>query len=96
MNIETLSNAIAFYGSEEQTLKTIEELAELTQAILKLRFVGKDGRNTDLIKKAKDNVAEEIADVEIMLEQIKLIYGNTKLVKTYKKNKIERLAERIG
>ena len=42
------------YGKEHQTIKAIEELAELIQA---------------LAKGDTDNIKEEIADVRVMLEQ---------------------------
>ena len=48
------------YGKEYQTIKTIEELAELIQALAK----------GDI-----ENIKEEIADVRVMLEQIEYLYG---------------------
>ena len=47
-------------GKEHQTIKAIEELAELIQALAK----------GDI-----ENIKEEIADVRIMLEQIEYLYG---------------------
>ena len=41
-------------------------------------------------------IAEEIADVEIMLEQYKIIFGATLPVNRIKSNKLQRLAERLG
>lgn len=51
------------YGYPAQSNQLIEECAELIQAINKYRRYG----NTESLK----NYIEEIADVEIMLEQIK-------------------------
>ena len=48
------------YGKEHQTIKTMEELAELIQALAK----------GDI-----ENIKEEIADVRVMLEQIEYLYG---------------------
>lgn len=48
------------YGKEHQTVKAIEELAELIQALAK----------GDI-----ENIKEEIADVRVMLEQIEYLYG---------------------
>ena len=48
------------YGKKHQTIKAIEELAELIQA---------------LAKGDTDNIKEEIADVRVMLEQIEYLYG---------------------
>lgn len=52
-----------FYGPEKQTLQACEELAELMQAIIK-RSKSRNSANFD-------NLIEELADVKIMLEQIK-------------------------
>lgn len=49
--------ALNRFGDDHQHLKLIEEMAELTQAIIK-----------------DSNIAEEIADVQIVLDQIKLLY----------------------
>ena len=55
------TKAIAdYYGKEHQTIKAIEELAELIQALAK----------GDI-----ENIKEEIADVRVMLEQIEYLYG---------------------
>lgn len=57
--------AIEHYGKELQQVVAMEELAELQQAISKAVRGKVD----------TDNLAEEIADVLIVIEQIKLIYG---------------------
>lgn len=49
------------YGYEAQAMQCIEECAELIQAINKYRRYGDE---------AKDNLVEEIADVQIMLDQL--------------------------
>lgn len=52
------------FGAHAQAIKTCEELSELIQALCKnLNHV-----NNDL------SVCEEIADVEIMLAQLRLVY----------------------
>ena len=53
------------YGSKAQMLKCCEELSELEAAILK--YINKEGKNTD-------EVLDEIADVYIMLEQMKNVF----------------------
>ena len=75
--------AIARYGAEEQEGVAQEECAELIQAISK-KHRGKP-----------HNIAEEIADVEIMLEQLKIINGCENEVKELRKQKISRLAENL-
>ncbi len=79
--------AIDTWGSEAQINQGIEEMAELIQAINKFR--------RKLCTETITHVAEEIADVEIMLEQYKMIFYQESLVKEIKKDKLQRLAERL-
>ena len=58
---EILTSAIEKYGEKAQEEVAIEELSELIQAICH-KHRGRE-----------HNIAEEIADVEIMLKQLKLI-----------------------
>lgn len=79
-----------FYGYDNQRNILIEEMAELTQVLMKgTRIGGFD----------YEHIREEIADVEIMLYQIKHILNmNTDDVVEYKVNRqISRLdAEKAG
>ena len=89
MNKEKLYNlAIATYGDEEQINQGIEEMAELIQAIIKFR------RNP--CEETLNGIEEEIADVEIMLEQYKIIYAANPIVEKLKNQKLQRLASRLG
>ena len=77
------------YGYEPQSNMLIEEMAELTQAISKYR--------RDNSKKNFDNIIEEIADVEVILHQIKHLLGiNPKYVEQIKIEKVNRTKERIA
>jgi hypothetical protein len=61
-----LEKAIDTYGNESQVDMAIEEMSELTKALLKYRRALKG--NTDIsVSKAHSDILEEIADVEIML-----------------------------
>ena len=75
------------YGKKIQEDKAIEEMAELQQAILK-------NREQDYIE-SKRKVIDEIADVEIMLEQLKIIYSCHKEVEERMDYKIDRQIKRI-
>lgn len=81
--IEILTEAIKVFGKNNQEEMTIEECAELIQAICHKHR----GR--------RHNIAEEIADVEIMLEQLKIINDCTDEVAMIHAQKIERLYNRI-
>lgn len=70
-----LQSAIDTWGPRTQTVKAMEELAELIQALsrrLLCMYLNAPGGNAAL-----ENVREEMADVSIMLNQLELIYGDT-------------------
>lgn len=77
--------AVEVFGKDTQVLMYFEEAGELAQAI------SKDKRGF----KNKANIAEEIADVEIMLEQLKHIYKCHHSVEQMKRQKVTRLNARI-
>lgn len=79
--------AIAHWGADYQTLKAIEEMAELTKAISK-DFYSVGGTTDELV--------DEIADVTIMMEQLRMIYGVDRAVQDRIDYKIRRLAGRLG
>lgn len=81
-----LKIAIAHFGEENQLKKAIEEASELIQAICKY-----DADN----QKSLDHLCEEIADVEVTIEQLKMITGMPSLIKWHKEQKILRLQETI-
>ena len=85
-----LRKAIDFYGSSMQELKAIEELSELIRAIA--RAMTCDVEERDM---AFENLAEEMADVEIMLEQLKIINNNRDKIKIWRSIKLGRLRVRI-
>lgn len=63
---QILQDAIKRYGTKCQIDRALEEMAELTQALLRARRP----ERADL-----QNVREEIVDVQITLDQLKIIYG---------------------
>lgn len=71
--------AIYTYGAEHQQVKALEELGELSSALARAIIGG------------EHNVEEEIADVEIMLVQLRLMF-TAKNIDELKTNKLERLA----
>ena len=78
--------ALGYYGGEKQKKKLFEEMAELTQAIC----------HTDDGKDTKWHIAEEIADVRILLEQMIFLYGIHGEVNRQHRLKMERLRKRVG
>ena len=80
-----LQRALGTYGFALQIVVTIEEMSELQKELCKyLRG-----------KYSPAGIAEEIADVEIMLEQMKMLFGCADDVRSMRRRKVERLKERI-
>lgn len=77
--------AVDAYGKEHQLIICMEEMAELTKELTKnLR-----GRRN------LQDISEEVADVEIMLEQVKVIFDLKEEVSEAKEAKLLRLQKRI-
>lgn len=68
-----LTAAISTYGMKAQQDMALEEMSELTKAILKTRRAHTGPELTA----AFENVLEEMADVQIMLDQMKIMHGST-------------------
>lgn len=84
-----LQKAITKWGNEVQIDVCIEELSELIQALCKYK------RNKP---HALSNVKEEMADVFIMLRQMKMIFDifPTETMQQHIDFKVNRLKERIA
>lgn len=80
--IEICQKAIRTFGEKQQLIKTIEECNELG-TVLAQTFT-----KTDNV--AVGDILTEIADVEIMIQQLRLIFGD-EAVDQYKDNKLKRL-----
>lgn len=74
-------------GVEPQIRQAQEECAELITALN--HFCR--GRNG-----ARHEVAEEMADVEILMLQLRKIFKNDKVVDSWKQEKLSRLAKSLG
>lgn len=78
--------AVALFGKEHQILIAIEEMSELTKALVKyLRY----GSNPDVLA----SIQEERADVEIMLNQLHVIFGDCSQQEC---EKLDHLRELLG
>lgn len=76
---------IAHYGYEHQKKKAVEELGELSRALARdLQYEGD-----------RDNIAEEMADVYIMLAQLQLINGNVPEIAAHVREKLGRTVETV-
>lgn len=75
------------WGLASQILMLVEELNELSVASLHLLRANKPHQE------ALERFAEEIADVEFMLSEMKYYYQNLRWGKQYRKEKEKRLTE---
>ena len=99
---ERIKEIVLQYGYDAQSRQCIEEMAELTQAInkfwrkdLKCGYGVIEESGLDKESEAYINLIEEIADVEIMLEQMKeMLYCRDK-VSEIREEKLERQIGRI-
>jgi len=77
--------ALEAFRAGLQVMMAIEEMSELTKDLCK------NGRGQE----NATHIAEEIADVEIMLCQMKMLFDCAGQVETFRRYKLERLAGRI-
>lgn len=77
--------AIEEWGEELQVDKAVEELSELTRELARWHL----GYSNE------DDLAEEIADAEIILEQLRRMF-NDERIDHHKERKLDRLRGRIN
>lgn len=82
---EVLQRALDTYGSSLQIAMVFEEMSELQKELCKyLRGRG-----------SFEHIAEEIADVEIMLEQMMMLFCCADDVRDWRRRKVARLKKRL-
>ena len=79
-------DALEFFGDTSQKIMVIEEMSELTKELCK------ELRNRGNV----ENIADELADVEITLAQIKMIYNIHDLVEQHRDFKLHRFAKNMA
>lgn len=94
MRPEVLQAAVETYGKEAQVDMAIEEMSELTKALLKHRRAEHSPEAWDC-EKTRQNILEEMADVIIMLLQLVIIYGGREDIRKDIAYKVERLGKRL-
>ena len=77
--------ALETFGKELQVTMAIEEMSELTKELCK------NSRGQE----STPHIAEEIADVEIMLQQMVMLFDCAGQVETFRRYKLDRMAGRI-
>lgn len=86
---ELYQQALEKWGIDSQCMMAIEEMSELTKELSKFKRYGP--------KYHIQNIKEEIADVTIMLEQLKLIFKfSEEDIDIIKQQKLNRLEEYLN
>ena len=80
---ELYVKAIELFGDDAQVNCCVEELSELISVLMRL---GRKNRHVTF-----KEIASEIADVEIMIEQMKLVFMVSDKVKYEKRRKLKKL-----
>ena len=84
------------YGLAKQQRQLAEECGELIQATSKYMRFQEESYASTVDWTYLQNVIEEIADVEVMLDEIKyLLHINSDAIKAIKEKKVNRQLERI-
>lgn len=81
-----MEEALDKFGAERQIRKLTEEMAELQKAICK--WQENEG--------GVEAIAEELADVRIMLDQMAMLFDVERQEMEWREMKLHRLAERLG
>lgn len=84
------------FGLENRLLQCTEEAAELIQALCKYKRIQQGDKTcqTDMIH-AEYMIAEEMADIEICIKQLKYLLGNSMQIEQIKVEKIQRTEQRL-
>lgn len=85
-----MTRAIHRYGAVAQIDMAIEEMAELTKALCKVKMAAPGAETAAAIA----NMAEEIADVQIMIDQLRLMFGRS--TADAEEEKLRRLLSRLN
>lgn len=85
---QILHAAIETFGRERQIMKMVGEMGELAQAISKLY----DAKTDQEIIISEMHINDEMADVQIMLDQMRILFGSTDIKE---RKKLIRLQRRI-
>ena len=85
-NDDLYSRAVNTFGETSRLILAIEEMSELTKELSK--YIR--GRQN------VGGICEEMADVEIMLEQLKIVFRNRAAVDYHRSQKLQRLSDKLN
>lgn len=95
--IDKMAEEIAdCYGLEKQKNQLMEEMAELTQAIIKMwRYMRGTLYKKTTVEELRNNMVEEIADVKLVLDQLIYLMDAAAEVQDVVEYKVKREMDRI-
>lgn len=82
-----LQDAVDVYGTDSQIGVAIEEMSELTHALSRYQRAKREGKLDELHVR---DILLEMADVQIMLNQLRLIFGDDVEEEIFKLERLER------
>lgn len=85
-NDDLYSRAVNTFGETSRLILAIEEMSELTKELSK--YIR--GRQN------VGGICEEMVDVEIMLEQLKIVFRNRAAVDYHRSQKLQRLGDKLN
>lgn len=86
LNDDVYSRAVNTFGETSRLILAIEEMSELTKELSKY-IRGRQNIG---------GICEEMADVEIMLEQLKIVFRNRAAVDYHRSQKLQRLNDKLN
>ena len=92
---EKIVRIARYYGYEHQTHKLMEEMGELQTAINKMWEKEQEIEGYAILHEERMEIYKEIADVEILLEQIKHLLNCRDEVESIKHYKVNRQLGRM-
>lgn len=89
-NVKVIREAVMKYGAKHQQIVAIEELSELQKELTKAL------REDQKCSIDYNHIAEEVADIYIMLHEVMAIYCITEEVGKWIDIKVKRLEQRLS
>lgn len=91
--------AVRHYGELRQIVKACEELAELSKELTKFAGGSIEGEFVNNVEKKQRMITlitGEMADVEVVMTELKMIFNNAEAIDAVVAGKIARLEARMG
>ena len=92
---QTMIEQAEQFGLENRILQCKEEAAELIQALCKYQRIQQGDKTCHVDIFPEYMIAEEMADIEICIEQLKHLLGNAEQIEQIKEGKIQRTEHRL-